>query len=156
MLSKRQNPESKFRLKSADTRLGAVLYPFALFLVSSYIAYELVLVIGGQFSALASSPGFAAALAAAAAHGEAGAGGAGSAVKATATGSMLAGAGTALAAAGAGPAAGGGSGEPKPYGIHTMCTSNGSPYLNWQTRIMYKTYQKARRHPPPPRAAGLG
>ena len=22
-----------------------------------------------------------------------------------------------------------------------MCTSNGSPYLNWQTRIMYQTYK---------------
>ncbi|DBA81022.1 TPA: hypothetical protein ACH3X2_007228 [Trebouxia sp. C0005] len=25
--------------------------------------------------------------------------------------------------------------------IHTLCTSNGSPYLNYQTRIMYGTYQ---------------
>ena len=23
-----------------------------------------------------------------------------------------------------------------------LCTSNGSPYLNWQTRIMYRTFQK--------------
>ena len=41
----------------------------------------------------------------------------------------------------------------KPYGIHTVCTSNGSPYLNWQTRIMYKTYQKARGREP---AGALG
>jgi hypothetical protein len=27
-----------------------------------------------------------------------------------------------------------------PKGIHVMCTSNGSPYLNWQTRIMYQTF----------------
>lgn len=25
--------------------------------------------------------------------------------------------------------------------IHTLCTSNGSPYLNYQTRIMYSTYR---------------
>lgn len=25
-------------------------------------------------------------------------------------------------------------------GIHTLVTSNGSPYLNWQTRLMYQTY----------------
>ena len=31
---------------------------------------------------------------------------------------------------------------PAPRGIHVMCTSNGSPYLNWQTRIMYRTFQK--------------
>ena len=31
---------------------------------------------------------------------------------------------------------------PKPSGIHVLCTSNGSPYLNWQTRIMYRTFQK--------------
>eukprot|EP00898_Chlorokybus_atmophyticus_P004733 jgi/Chlat1/5260/Chrsp33S05015 len=27
-------------------------------------------------------------------------------------------------------------------GVHVMCTSNGSPYLNWQTRIMHYSYQK--------------
>jgi len=28
--------------------------------------------------------------------------------------------------------------------IHVMATSNGSPYLNWQTRIMYKTFELTR------------
>jgi hypothetical protein len=32
------------------------------------------------------------------------------------------------------------SSEEKPRGIHVLATSNGSPYLNWQTRIMYQTY----------------
>ena len=27
-------------------------------------------------------------------------------------------------------------------GIHVILTSNGSPYMNWQTRIMYHSYQK--------------
>eukprot|EP00891_Asterochloris_glomerata_P007790 jgi/Astpho2/7790/fgenesh1_pm.00117_%23_7_t len=31
--------------------------------------------------------------------------------------------------------------------IHTVCTSNGSPYLNFQTRIMYGTYNKAQQLP---------
>jgi len=32
--------------------------------------------------------------------------------------------------------------------IHVMATSNGSPYLNYQTRIMYKTFQLARQQGP--------
>jgi hypothetical protein len=38
--------------------------------------------------------------------------------------------------------------------IHVMATSNGSPYLNYQTRIMYKTFTMARakRDATPPRA----
>ena len=24
--------------------------------------------------------------------------------------------------------------------VHVLATSNGSPYLNWQTRIMYRTF----------------
>lgn len=31
--------------------------------------------------------------------------------------------------------------------IHTLCTSNGSPYLNFQLRIMYGTYQLAQKMP---------
>lgn len=31
------------------------------------------------------------------------------------------------------------------HNIHTLCTSNGSPYLNFQTRIMYATYKKVRK-----------
>lgn len=31
--------------------------------------------------------------------------------------------------------------------IHTLCTSNGSPYLNIQTRIMYGTYQLVQEMP---------
>ena len=30
-------------------------------------------------------------------------------------------------------------------GIHVLATSNGSPYLNWQTRVMYKTFQNVQR-----------
>ena len=29
----------------------------------------------------------------------------------------------------------------KGSGIHVLATSNGSPYLNWQTRVMYKTFK---------------
>ena len=32
-------------------------------------------------------------------------------------------------------------------GIHTVCTSNGNPYSNYQTRIMYGTYLRARAMP---------
>ena len=28
---------------------------------------------------------------------------------------------------------------PRPH-VHVLATSNGSPYLNWQTRIMYRTF----------------
>ena len=38
---------------------------------------------------------------------------------------------------------GGGGGDPEPSGIHVMATSNGSPYQNWQTRIMYRTFLDA-------------
>jgi len=31
--------------------------------------------------------------------------------------------------------------------IHVMATSNGSPYLNWQTRTMYKTFQMVQATP---------
>ena len=31
--------------------------------------------------------------------------------------------------------------------VHTLCTSNGSPYVNFQNRIMYATYQLAQRQP---------
>lgn len=31
--------------------------------------------------------------------------------------------------------------------IHTLCTSNGSPYLNFQLRIMYGTYQLVQKMP---------
>ncbi|KAL3161193.1 hypothetical protein ABBQ38_009560 [Trebouxia sp. C0009 RCD-2024] len=31
--------------------------------------------------------------------------------------------------------------------IHTLCTSNGSPYLNYQTRIMYGTYKMVQAAP---------
>ena len=27
--------------------------------------------------------------------------------------------------------------------IHTILTSNGSPYMNWQSRVMYYTYKQA-------------
>jgi hypothetical protein len=31
--------------------------------------------------------------------------------------------------------------------VHTMCTSNGSPYTNFQNRIMYGTYKLAQTMP---------
>lgn len=31
--------------------------------------------------------------------------------------------------------------------IHTLCTSNGSPYTNFQNRIMYATYKLAQKAP---------
>eukprot|EP00850_Spirogloea_muscicola_P011540 SM000072S21174 [mRNA] locus=s72:97305:104460:+ [translate_table: standard] len=40
-----------------------------------------------------------------------------------------------------GQAAGGGKSSGR-GAIHVIVTSNGSPYLNWQNRIMYHTYQK--------------
>eukprot|EP00899_Mesostigma_viride_P018438 jgi/Mesvir1/26596/Mv09567-RA.1 len=44
--------------------------------------------------------------------------------------------------------AGGVSGGDTPFGIHTVCTSNGSPYLNFQTRIMYASYLRVARDSP--------
>merc|ERR1711903_21910 len=35
--------------------------------------------------------------------------------------------------------------EPRPH-IHVLATSNGSPYLNWQTRIMYRTFLDILQH----------
>ena len=32
-------------------------------------------------------------------------------------------------------------------GIHVMLTSNGSPYMNWQTRVMYHSYLKVASAP---------
>ena len=37
-------------------------------------------------------------------------------------------------------------GDPEPSGIHVMATSNGSPYQNWQTRIMYRTFLDAAKN----------
>ena len=31
--------------------------------------------------------------------------------------------------------------------VHTLCTSNGSPYVNFQNRIMYATYKLAQNAP---------
>lgn len=31
--------------------------------------------------------------------------------------------------------------------VHTLCTSNGSPYINFQSRIMYGTYKLAQKMP---------
>lgn len=31
--------------------------------------------------------------------------------------------------------------------VHTVCTSNGSPYTNFQNRIMYATYRLAQQEP---------
>lgn len=31
--------------------------------------------------------------------------------------------------------------------VHTVCTSNGSPYVNFQNRIMYATYKVAQKMP---------
>ena len=35
--------------------------------------------------------------------------------------------------------------HPEPSGIHVMATSNGSPYQNWQTRMMYRTFLDAQK-----------
>eukprot|EP00873_Tetraselmis_striata_P027120 jgi/Tetstr1/447384/TSEL_034820.t2 len=53
-------------------------------------------------------------------------------------------------AGGNGGGSGGGGGRWGPQeqqNIHTVCTSNGSPYLNFQTRIMYATYRKVQKMP---------
>eukprot|EP00897_Mesotaenium_endlicherianum_P007849 jgi/Mesen1/7092/ME000369S06419 len=41
----------------------------------------------------------------------------------------------------------GGGAEVTKGSIHVMATSNGSPYMNWQTRIMYHTYLKVASQP---------
>ena len=135
--SMKRPPEQKFKLRASETRIGKVLFPALVAMVTAYISYNVVVMVVAYVNDLTASPGFAAAVAAAAAHGEAGAGGAGSAAAMLAAKSVPQSASVVAAASGGGAVG-------KPYGIHTMCTSNGSPYLNWQTRIMYKTYQKAR------------
>ena len=45
-----------------------------------------------------------------------------------------------------GGASSGRAGHPEPSGIHVMATSNGSPYQNWQTRIMYRTFLDAAKN----------
>ena len=37
-----------------------------------------------------------------------------------------------------------------PYCLHTMITSNGQPYMNWQTRVFYATWRKVSRTPGSP------
>ena len=36
-------------------------------------------------------------------------------------------------------------GKQQARSIHMMVTSNGNPYMNWQTRILYYTYNKVSR-----------
>lgn len=139
---KKLHPSLRFR--SGDTKIGKILFPALVTLATAYITYQLCVVIVSYTGQDVVEADLAAL---------------NDLAKLATTSVVTAGAGTALTAdlpsrssttgAVAIPrqTSGGSSERPKPYGIHTMCTSNGSPYLNWQTRIMYKTYQKARALP---------
>lgn len=142
---KRLHPSLRFR--SGDTKIGKIVFPLLVTLATAYITYQLCVVIvsyTGQETIDADLSAL------------------NDLAKLATTSVVTAGAGTALTAdevprtvatttavattrsGGAQVSGNSWAGRAKPEGIHTMCTSNGSPYLNWQTRIMYKTYQKAR------------
>ena len=65
-----------------------------------------------------------------------------------------------LAAGGGGGGGGGGTGtgsgssssssSPPPYCLHTMISSNGQPYINWQTRVFHATWKKVSKEPGSP------
>ena len=124
-------------LRTGQTRLGRLLFPLLVLAVTAYITYQVCGVVASHMASTIAST----------------APGAGGALPALQTTTTVAATTTAVATTAAAVAAGAVV-LPKPEGIHTVCTSNGSPYLNWQTRIMYKTYQKARFQPAPRQPAG--
>ena len=44
----------------------------------------------------------------------------------------------------------GASSKDPPFCLHTMITSNGQPYMNWQTRVFHQTWRKAAAEPGSP------
>ena len=118
------------RLRTGETRIGRLLLPGLVLVFAAYVTFQLCQGIAAQ--------AFAAARAAAAAG----------AVGATPfrrddLGSQAA-LGGAVASTRTAPAVIAAAASDDRGTIHVMATSNGSPYLNYQTRIMYKTFTMAR------------
>jgi len=108
------------KFRAGETRIGGCLFPLAVLLLAAYVTYTLCDLLAQR-----------------AAGGVVGAG-------------LVGGLGVpTFSRADLGSQAGGGGASAakvspavKDKGtIHVMATSNGSPYLNWQTRIMYKTFE---------------
>ena len=126
------------RFKSSDTRLGRLLFPGLVFLAATYLTFT-----AGRL--LADRAAWVTRAASAAAGGSGGRvegggvdGGSGGVLSIAApftrrdVGTQVAsGAGDAVVAAAS-----------KTPTIHVVFTTNGSPYLNWQTRIMYATFKE--------------
>ena len=116
------------RLRTGETRIGRLLLPGLVLVFATYVTFQLCQGVAAQAFAAARS---------AAAAGAAGA----TPFRRDDLGSQaaLGGAVTSTRTAPAVAAASDDRGT-----IHVMATSNGSPYLNYQTRIMYKTFTMAR------------
>ena len=119
------------RLRTGETRIGRLLVPGLVLVFAAYVTFQLCQGIAAQAFAAARS---------AAAAGAVGA----TPFRRDDLGSQAA-LGGAVASTRTAPAvvtaAAGGDDRGT---IHVMATSNGSPYLNYQTRIMYKTFTMAR------------
>jgi hypothetical protein len=132
---RRPGAPAPLRLRSGDTRIGRLLLPGLVLLAAGYITFTVCQ--GFAASAFAANAGIGFAR-----------GALGTQVGAGAGGGLAAGAGgAALTRAEANAQV---STRPvkdyvgDPGTIHVMSTSNGSPYLNYQTRIMYKTFTMVR------------
>ena len=120
------------RLRTGETRIGRLLLPGMVLVFATYITFQLGQGVAAQAFAAARS---------AAAAGAAGA----TPFRRDDLNSqaLLGGGGSSLASSRTAPALVA-AGSSDSGTIHVMATSNGSPYLNYQTRIMYKTFTMAR------------
>ena len=118
------------RLRTGETRIGRLLLPGLVLVFATYITFQLCQGVAAQAFAAARS---------AAAAGAAGA----TPFRRDDLGSQAALGGGAVASTRTAPALAAAAGDDRGT-IHVMATSNGSPYLNYQTRIMYKTFTMAR------------
>jgi len=121
------------RLRSSDTRLGRWLFPGLVFLAATYVTFIVCDTLAAHSSWLASSlrtrsDGAGSTLAFSRTDVGSQVGGGAGGVLTTRVGEEK----EAVVVAGVAK-----SSSPT---IHVVFTSNGSPYLNWQTRIMYATF----------------
>ena len=112
------------KFRAGETKIGGCLFPLVILLISAYITYTLCDLLAQRAAVGFVGAGLTGAL--------------GVPTFSRADLGSQAGVGGGAGAAAATPAV-------KDKGtIHVMATSNGSPYLNWQTRIMYKTFELTR------------
>ena len=131
------------RLRTGETRIGRLLLPGLVLVFAAYVTFQLCQGLAAQAFAAARS---------AAASGAVGA----TPFRRDDLGSQAA-LGGALPSTRTAPAVVKAAAASDDRGtIHVMATSNGSPYLNYQTRIMYKTFTMARGPRRDKSSVGLG